>query len=105
MGLNERRKIKELQEMTLPGRDKENEEMSGKGIPHEVEWESTPARVVGVDRPDGAAGGVPAAAPITVVGRAGAAATPAAVVQRNCRRDRPAARRPHEQLEMNGCVT
>jgi hypothetical protein len=40
MGLNERRKIKELQEVTLPGRVKEIEEISGAGIPYEVDWES-----------------------------------------------------------------
>ncbi len=40
MGLNERRKIKELQETTLPGRVKEIEEICGKGIPYEVDWDS-----------------------------------------------------------------
>jgi hypothetical protein len=40
MGLNERRKIKELQEVTFPGRVKEIEEISGKAIPYEVDWES-----------------------------------------------------------------
>lgn len=40
MGLNERRKIKELQDTTLPGRVKEIEEICGKAIPYEVEWES-----------------------------------------------------------------
>src|SRR5512147_2546691 len=40
MGLNERRKIKELQETTLPGRVKEIEEICGKAIPYEVDWES-----------------------------------------------------------------
>ena len=40
MGLNERRKIKELQEVTLPGRVKEIEEICGKAIPYEVEWDS-----------------------------------------------------------------
>ena len=40
MGLNERRKIKELQEVTLPGRVKEIEEICGVGIPYEVDWES-----------------------------------------------------------------
>ncbi len=40
MGLNERRKIKELQESTLPGRVKEIEEICGKAIPYEVEWDS-----------------------------------------------------------------
>src|SRR5262250_311013 len=40
MGLNERRKIKELQEATLPGRVKEIEEICGKPIPYEVDWDS-----------------------------------------------------------------
>ncbi len=40
MGLNERRKIKELQEVTLPGRVKEIEEICGKAIPYEVDWAS-----------------------------------------------------------------
>ncbi len=40
MGLNERRKIKELQETTFPERVKEIEEICGKGIPYEVDWES-----------------------------------------------------------------
>ena len=40
MGLNERRKIKELQETTFPGRVKEIEEICGKPIPYEVDWDS-----------------------------------------------------------------
>ncbi len=40
MGLNERRKIKELQETTFPGRVKEIEEICGAPIPYEVDWES-----------------------------------------------------------------
>jgi hypothetical protein len=40
MGLNERRKIKELQDVTFPGRVKEIEEISGKAIPYEVDWDS-----------------------------------------------------------------
>jgi hypothetical protein len=40
MGLNERRKIKELQETTLPERVKEIEEICGKGISYEVDWNS-----------------------------------------------------------------
>jgi hypothetical protein len=40
MGLEERRKIKELQEVTLPGRVKEIEEICGKAIPYEVDWDS-----------------------------------------------------------------
>ena len=40
MGLNERRKIKELQEVTLPERVKEIAEICGVGIPYEVDWDS-----------------------------------------------------------------
>lgn len=40
MGLNERRKMKELQETTLPERVKEIEEICGKAIPYEVDWDS-----------------------------------------------------------------
>jgi len=40
MGLNERRKIKEIQETVLPGRVKEIEEICGKSIPYEVDFES-----------------------------------------------------------------
>jgi hypothetical protein len=40
MGLMERRKIKELQETTLPERVKEIEEICGKPIPYEVDWAS-----------------------------------------------------------------
>ena len=40
MGLEERRKVKELQEVTFPGRVKEIEEICGKAIPYEVDWPS-----------------------------------------------------------------
>ena len=40
MGLNERRKIKELQDTTFPDRVKEIEEICGKAIPYEVDWDS-----------------------------------------------------------------
>src|SRR5215471_18810989 len=40
MGLNERRKIKELQDTSFPERVKEIEEICGKPIPYEVDWES-----------------------------------------------------------------
>lgn len=40
MGLAERRKIKELQETTFPERVREIEEICGKAIPYEVDWES-----------------------------------------------------------------
>jgi hypothetical protein len=38
MGLEERRMIKELQEVTLPGRVKEIEEICGAPIPYDVDW-------------------------------------------------------------------
>jgi len=40
VGLNERRKIKELQDVTLPGRVKEIEEICGGAIPYDVDWDS-----------------------------------------------------------------
>ena len=40
MGLNERRKIKELQDVTFPARVKEIEEICGKAISYEVDWDS-----------------------------------------------------------------
>jgi len=40
MGLNERRKIKELQDVTFPGRVKEIEEICGTPIPYDVDWDS-----------------------------------------------------------------
>jgi len=40
MGLNERRKMKELQEVTFPERVKEIEEICGVGIAYDVDWES-----------------------------------------------------------------
>lgn len=40
MGLNERRKIKELQDTTFPDRVKEIQEICGMAIPYEVDWES-----------------------------------------------------------------
>ena len=40
MGLTERRKIKELQEVTFPGRVQEIEEICGAPIPYDVDWES-----------------------------------------------------------------
>ncbi len=40
MGLAERRKIKELEEVTLPGRVREIEEICGAPIPYEVDWAS-----------------------------------------------------------------
>lgn len=43
MGLVERRKIKELQETTFPDRVKEIEEICGKPISYEVDWDSLAA--------------------------------------------------------------
>jgi hypothetical protein len=40
MGLNERRKIKELQDTILPDRVKEIAEICGKAIPYDVDWTS-----------------------------------------------------------------
>ena len=40
MGLNERRKLKELQDVTFPEREKEIEQICGKIIPYEVDWAS-----------------------------------------------------------------
>ena len=40
MGLNERRKMKELQDTTFPERVKEIEEICGKAIQYEVDWDS-----------------------------------------------------------------
>jgi len=40
MGLNERRKIKELQETVLPAREQEIAEICGRAIPYRVDWDS-----------------------------------------------------------------
>ena len=40
MGLQERRKIQELQNVTFPARVKEIEEICGKAVPYEVDWDS-----------------------------------------------------------------
>lgn len=40
MGLNERRKMQELQDVTLPARVNEIEEICGVPIPYEVDWAS-----------------------------------------------------------------
>ena len=40
MGLNERRKIKELQDVTFPERTREFEEICGCPVRYEVDWES-----------------------------------------------------------------
>jgi hypothetical protein len=40
MALAERRKIKELQDITLPEREREIEEICGQAIAYEVDWDS-----------------------------------------------------------------
>jgi hypothetical protein len=40
MGLNEKRKMKELQDVTFPGREKEIQEICGASIPYQVDWNS-----------------------------------------------------------------
>ena len=40
MGLNERRKIKELQDNTFPDRVREIAEICGLAVPYEVDWDS-----------------------------------------------------------------
>lgn len=40
MGLDERRRVKQLQEVTLPERVKEIAEICGVPIPYEVDWDS-----------------------------------------------------------------
>ena len=40
MGLNERRKIEELKTTTFPGRVKEIEEICGKPVGYDVDWDS-----------------------------------------------------------------
>jgi hypothetical protein len=40
MGLEERRKMKDLQDTVLPARTKEIEQICGKPIPYEVDWDS-----------------------------------------------------------------
>jgi len=40
MGLAERRKIKELQETTIPGREQEIAEICGAPIRYEIDWDS-----------------------------------------------------------------
>jgi hypothetical protein len=43
MGLNERRKMDELKNTTFPARVKEIEEICGKAIPYEIDWDSLAA--------------------------------------------------------------
>lgn len=49
MGLEERRKIKELQDNTFPERVAEIEEICGKAIPYEVDWDSLSDDIEGLN--------------------------------------------------------
>ncbi len=49
MGLEERRRIKELQEVTLPERVREIEEICGTAIPYDVDWDSLAADPAGLN--------------------------------------------------------
>ena len=49
MGLQERRKIKDLQDNVLPGRVKEIEEICGAAIPYEVDWDSFDSDLEGLN--------------------------------------------------------
>jgi hypothetical protein len=54
MGLNERRKIKELQEKTLPARSQEIAEIVGASIPYDVDWDSLADDAEGLNYVDNA---------------------------------------------------
>ena len=54
MGLNERRKMKELQDVTFPERVKEIAEICGAPIPYEVDWESLTDDLTGLNFIDNA---------------------------------------------------
>lgn len=49
MGLEERRRIKELQDVTLPGRVLEIEEICGVPVPYDVDWESLAGDAAGLN--------------------------------------------------------
>ena len=49
MGLNERRKILEMQDVILPERVKEIEEICGIGIPYDVDWTSLESDLEGLN--------------------------------------------------------
>lgn len=49
MGLEERRRIKDLQEITFPGRVREIEEICGAPIPYEVDWDSLATDAAGLN--------------------------------------------------------
>lgn len=52
MGLEERRKIKELQDEVLPGRVSEIEEICGAAIPYDVDWASFDGDLEGLNYMD-----------------------------------------------------
>ena len=72
--------------------------------PTALSSESTQPPLIRIGRPACAARGAASAVADHACGERGAAATPAAVVQRNCRRDRPLLGRQHGQPELNACV-
>ena len=49
MGLEERRRIKELQDVTIPERVREIEEICGAPIPYEIDWESLASDAAGLN--------------------------------------------------------
>jgi hypothetical protein len=49
MGLDERRRIKELQDVTFPERVREIEEICGAPIPYEVDWDSLASDATGLN--------------------------------------------------------
>jgi hypothetical protein len=49
MGLEERRRIKELQDVTLPARVNDIQEICGAPIPYEVDWDSLKDDAVGLN--------------------------------------------------------
>ena len=49
MGLNERRKIEELKTTTFPARVKEIEEICGKAIAYDVDWDSLSSDLEGLN--------------------------------------------------------
>ena len=49
MGLEERRRIKELQDVTFPERVREIEEICGKPIQYEVDWDSLASDAAGLN--------------------------------------------------------
>lgn len=52
MGLDERRRMKELQDVTLPERVREIEEICGAPIPYDVDWDSLASDSAGLNHLD-----------------------------------------------------